>query len=154
MFEQERIRRNCADVSLHSLKQQTCKNECITEAFSSRRETAAFPAQYVVSPWCTDPHAEGQQIVQKIGGNIERKKKDRDLSFGFMFPFGLLRGPQRVLSSSPRLSTPVTRTHTASSSDSFKMHALQPVLLPFGFRTVLALFFWIFFMFAFSKSLC
>lgn len=80
MFEQERIRRNCADASLHSLKQKNCKNECVTEAVSSRRETAVFPAQYMVSPWCTDPqslweHTQGQHMLQKLGGDVERKKK-------------------------------------------------------------------------------
>lgn len=70
-------------------------------------------------------------IYCELGGNMERKKKDKHLSFRFMFPFGLLRGPERVLSSSLWLSTPVTCTQTASSSDSFKMHAFATCTSPF-----------------------
>lgn len=80
MFEQKGIKRNCADASLHSVKQKKCKKECIAEAFSSRRETAAFPAQYVTSPWCPDPQSlwvlsEGQHGMQDLGGNMGRKKE-------------------------------------------------------------------------------
>lgn len=104
MFEQEGIKRNCADVSLHSVKRKKCKKECIAEVFSSRRETAAFPAQYVMSPWSPDPQSlevlsEGQCNMQDLGGNMGRKKRKRDLSFRFIFLFDLLRCPEKVLSS-------------------------------------------------------
>lgn len=40
MFEQKRIRGNCADVPLHSLKQKSYESEYISEAFSIRSEMA------------------------------------------------------------------------------------------------------------------
>lgn len=140
MFEDERIRRNCADVSLHSLKQKNCKNECIAEAFSSRRETAAFPAQYGLSPWCTDPqslwvHREEQHILQDLGGNMERKKnKDKDLNLRFMFLFWLTQKSQKgfvFLSLAQHLNHMHSETQTASSSDSFRMHAFATCTSPF-----------------------
>lgn len=144
MFEQKGIKRNCADVSLRSVKQKKCKKDCIAEAFSSRRKTAAFPAQYVMSLWCPDPqslwvHSEGQHVLHDLGGNMGRKKSKRDLSFRFMFLFDLLRCPKRVLSSCLQLSTPVMWSQPSSSSDPSKTHALATCASPFGFMTDTAL---------------
>lgn len=144
MFEQKGIKRNCADVSLHSVKLKKYKKECIAGTFSSRRESAALPAQYVMSPWHPDPqslwvYSEGQHILQDLGGNMGRKKRKRDLSFRFLFLFDLLRCPKRVLSSCLCLSTLVTCTQPASSSDPFKTHALATCVSPFGIMTDIAL---------------
>lgn len=131
-------------MSLHSVKQKKCKKECIADTSSSRRETAAFPAQYVMSPWCPDPqslwvHSEGQHNMQDLEGKMGRKKRKRDLSFRFMFLFDLLKCPKRVLSSCLWLSSPVTCTQPASSSDPFKTHALATCASSFGFMRDIAL---------------
>lgn len=121
---------------------RNAKKECIADAFSSRRETAAFPAQYVMAPWCPDPqswwvHSEGQHKMQDLGGNMGRKKRKKDLRFRFMFLFDLLRCPKRVLSSCLWLSSPVMCTQPASSSDPFKTHALATCASPFGLWQIL-----------------
>lgn len=76
MLELKEIKKSCADMSLHSVKQQKCKKERIAEAFSSRRETAAFPVQYVMSPWSWPTEFVGAQYARsRMEYGKEKKEK-------------------------------------------------------------------------------
>lgn len=73
---------------LCSLKQENSKKECVTETFSSRRETAEFPAQYMVSSWCTDPQRVGAHSgathIARARMEYRKGKEGENLKFRFV----------------------------------------------------------------------
>lgn len=104
-------------------RRATRVNILVRLSASEVRWLAVFPAQYAEC-WPTEfvgAHSEAARAAI-AGREYGKEEKNRQLSFKCMLPFGLLRGPEMVLSSSFCLNTPVMCTQSALS-DSSKMCA-------------------------------